>query len=305
MRKNKEYKFGIGYGTASGIRGTFGFQWLWLNQWGHKLNANFKLSMIEQNVAAQYIIPGKSPAHEYYTITGGVYNLNPDNGESFMKSIGVGYVRNYTSWQRVIVLDYQHETYKLTDISDYRNARMLVPGINYSITKADQVINTKKGNKFTIRFRGATTYALSTTDFIQGELQDKLIYTIFDDNRFVLRGDLGYTITNDTNKLPLSKQFYAGGMQTIRGFKYDSIGPGRYLILGSAEYQRRIVGSFYAAIFYDTGNATNDFDLPFARSTGVGVVWQSPIGAVQVYIAKAISKKNKPLRLEFSLGPDL
>ena len=41
------------------------------------------------------------------------------------------------------------------------------------------------------------------------------------------------------------------------------------------------------------------------RGTGVGVIWQSPIGAVRVYVATALSDKDHPLRLEFSLGPEL
>jgi translocation and assembly module TamA len=45
--------------------------------------------------------------------------------------------------------------------------------------------------------------------------------------------------------------------------------------------------------------------MKLERSVGVGVVWQSPVGALQLYVARAISKKGKPFRLQFSLGPDL
>jgi translocation and assembly module TamA len=304
MHKNKAYKFGIGYGTNTGIRGVVGFNWRWLNRWGHSLRALVKLSKIDKNISAQYMIPGAKPSHEKYIITAGVYQLLPHRGSSFMQSIGVGYIRNYTKWQQTITLEYQHERYRFSDDESYRRARMLVPTLTFTRTDADKVVNTERGNRFSVFLRGAHTSLMSTTSFFQVDAQDKFIYTFWEDNRAVLRGELGYTAANNYD-LPLSKQFYAGGIQSVRGFGYKYLGPGRYLIVGSAEYQRRVYKQVYGAIFYDTGNAIPHFHMKLERSVGVGVVWQSPVGALQLYVARAISKKGKPFRLQFSLGPDL
>jgi translocation and assembly module TamA len=310
MQKRKSYNFGVGYGTNTGVRLTLGFQDKWVNKWGHKFNANFRISPIDTNLIAQYVIPGKSPAHEQYAVTAAMYMQQPKVGKSFTTSIGVSQLRNYTNWQRSINLDYQWEKYRVYDNDPTLHSRILTPGVTFSYTKTDKqngnIINVDNGSRFDITLRGATTFALSTVNFIQSDMQYKWIKSFFNKNwRILLRGDIGYTAVDDLEKLPLSKRFYAGGIDSIRGFGYKDIGPGKYLILGSAEFQQRIYKTWYAAVFYDMGNAMNDWGDPLNRSIGGGVVWQSPLGPLRLYIARAISDRDKPFRIEFSLGPDL
>ena len=305
MNKKREYLFGLGYGTNTGMRGTFGYNMRWVNRYGHKFYFNTTLSAMEQNLAAQYTIPGKDPAHERYIITGGIYKQSPKHGDAVTRSVGVGYIRNYTKWQRTILLNYELETYRFERHESYQHSRLLMPSLLFTRTIAKDPIKVENGSKFTILLRGSSQHLASTVSFFQGDLQYKQIFTLTENNRFVMRGDLGYTLMHKRDRLPLSKNFYTGGIDTIRGYSYKGIGPGRYLAIASAEYQRRIKGNFYGAIFYDIGNAMDHMNEPLIRGTGVGVVWQSPVGALRIYIARALSDKHRPLRLEFSLGPDL
>ncbi|MGD9152629.1 MAG: BamA/TamA family outer membrane protein [Gammaproteobacteria bacterium] len=308
MNKNKAYKFGIGYGTASGARVTLGFNWRWLNRSGDKLNLYTRLSQTERNLVAQYIIPGKHPANEQYAITGGIYKITPQQGISYMQSLGVSYIRNYTRWQQTISLEGQNEHYRVLDGQPMYHAKMLVPTISISHLTTNKVIDTHHGNRFTLTIRGASKDLLSTVSFIQAIVKDKFIYTIWQDNRIVLRGRFGYTAGKKTSQLPVSKQFYTGGIDSVRGFGYNYLGPGRYLVVGSAELQRRVYNKIYGAIFYDKGNAMNHWDrMNLVHSYGVGVVWQTPLGALQLYVARAkdINSNKHRYRLEFSLGPDL
>jgi len=306
MRKRKEYRFGLGYGTNSGMRVTLGYKLHWVNQWGHNINLLAKFSHIENNLSAQYVIPGKIPQKDRYTITASIYEQRPKDGESLMQSIGVGRITSFDSWQRVLSLDYQLERYRFNDDQDYKNARMLLPSITFTRTFSDDPINPNNGSRFSILLRGSSDDIASTVDFVQATLQYQLIHTFFRSNRFIFRADYGYTIAHDyVNKLPLSKNYYAGGMNSVRGYKYKELGPGRYLVVGSLEYQRRIYGNWYAAVFYDIGNAINHFNDQLKRGTGVGVIWQSPVGPIRVYVARPLNRKGFPLRLEFSLGPSL
>lgn len=307
MRKNKAYKFGFGYGTTTGMRGTIGFDWRWINCWGHKLKAYIKLSKIERNLVIQYLIPGKQPAREQYTVTTGIYEIRPHRGISYMQSVGLGYIRNYVKWQQTLSLSYQTEKYNLYSTKHLQRASMLVPNITFSHVTTTKLINVRNGNRFNFTLQGSYKGAFSNVSFIQAEVFDKWIYSFRKRNRIVLRGDVGYTWMHhqDFSNLPLSKQFYTGGIQSIRGFGYKYLGPGGYLIVGSAEYQLRLYKNIYGAIFYDAGNAMNDFKTKFERSTGIGVIWQSPIGALQVYVTKLLTRKTKNLGFEFSLGPDL
>jgi len=308
MNKNKAYRFGIGYGTNSGFRGTIGFSWRWINRWGHKFNAYIKASQAERNIAAQYLIPGRHPANEQYALNAGIYKLTPKQGVSYMQSVGVAYIRQHSRWQQTLSLDYQNERYRLVDGGKFYHAKMLVPTLSFSHLSTNKIINTRHGNRFNVTVRGASKDVLSTVTFLQTEVQDKMIYTFWQDNRVVLRGHVGYTWGKETLQLPVSKQFYTGGISSIRGFGYKYLGPGRYLLTGSAELQRRVYKKIYGAIFYDKGNAINSWKrMNLVHSYGVGIVWQTPIGALQVYVARArdVNSSKHRYRLEFSLGPDL
>lgn len=308
MNKNKAYKIGLGYGTASGARATIGFNWKWLNSSGNKFNLYARISQAERNLVGQYIIPSKHPANEQYAITGGVYKITPKQGISYMQSLGISYIRNYTRWQQTISLEAQNERYRLFDDQPMYHAKMLVPTISFSHLSTNKIIDIRRGNRFNLTIRGASQSLLSNVTFIQTEIKDKFIYTIWQDNRIVLRGHLGYTAGKKTLQLPVSKQFYTGGIDSVRGFGYNYLGPGQYLAVGSAELQRRIHNKIYGAIFYDKGNAMNDWkNMGLVHSYGAGMVWQTQIGALQIYVARAkdVNSKKHRYRLEFSLGPDL
>lgn len=305
MRKRKEYRFGVGYGTNSGMRGTIGYGVNWLNQYGHKFKALIQLSTINTSVSAQYLIPGKRPAHENYAINGAIYQLRPKRGKSIVKSIGVAQIKNYNYWQRTFGLTFERERYSMDSITTNQTSKLLFPSMTFSRTKTNNLLKTKNGYNITINLLGTSGYIVSTASLIQAKIDYTQIFTLFDDNRFIVRGDYGYDLVDNINRLPLSKYFYTGGINSVRGYRYQGIGPGRFLVIGSAEYQRRVYGNWYVTVFYDIGNAMNHFNEQYKRGTGGGIVWLSPIGALRVYVSRALTDKDHPLSLDFSFGPDL
>lgn len=307
--KRKVYQFGLGYGTVTGPRITAGVTWRWVNRYGHQFNTSVSWSTVQKNIQAQYLIPTKGdPAHSQYAINAGYFTLKPRHGDSTVKKFGVGYITTHGRWQRNFNLSYQFEDYRIDPDRKYRSARVLLPNVSFNWTSTNDPINVKNGARVYFMLQGAHKDLASTVTFAQAEARAKTVNTFFDDNRIILRGDVGYTVIQNAVKLPLSLRFYAGGPSSVRGYSIDSMGPGRYLTVASAEYQRRIYGNWYGAVFYDAGNAFDVFSKYFKdlnRSTGLGAVWQSPIGSISFYIAKALTAKGQPLRFEFNLGPQL
>lgn len=306
--KRKSYQLGIGYGNVSGARITAGINWRWVNRWGHKFNTNLTWSNVQRNLQAEYVIPAHDPAHNQYVINAGYFTLHPRHGKSTVKKIGFGYLTTHGKWQRNINLSYMIERYQVDPDEFYRTAHVLLPNISFNWVSTSNPINIKNGARVYFILQGGAKPLASSVNFLQGEARAKLLKTFYDSNRVILRGDAGYTIIQDADKLPLSLRFYAGGPGSVRGYAIDSSGPGRYLTVGSAEYQRKLHGNWYGAVFYDAGEAFNTsttFKQNLAYSTGVGVVWESIIGNVSVYISKALATKGKPLRFDFSVGPDI
>jgi len=211
-----------------------------------------------------------------------------------------------------IALNYQQEDYTVADVND--DSSLLMPGVNWSRTWGKNFIYTIDGLRFDLGLRGASDKLASDTSFMQWQGGLKAISAINDRNRFIARGRLGGIRTSAFNELPSSVRFFTGGAQSVRGYAYQSLGPvdadgkvigGRYLMVGSIEYEHSFNGKWGVALFYDGGNALNNLRNDLERGAGIGLRWKSPVGPVRIDLASAISRDGQPWRIHINIGPDL
>ncbi len=144
---------------------------------------------------------------------------------------------------------------------------------------------------------------------------------------FMLNGELGYADSYGKKEYPFFKNFYVGGVNSVRGYDNGAIGPrdfdpgtnsdfavgGTTRIVGNAEVFAPVPfiknsSQFRLSAFVDTGSvyannqSINLGDLRY--STGVGVSWFSPFGPLKLVFAKALNKKegDQTQTLQFQLG---
>lgn len=133
--------------------------------------------------------------------------------------------------------------------------------------------------------------------------------------RLQLRAEAGAVLARDSARVPATQLFRTGGDTTVRGYKYLDIGvplpggyvgPGRYLAVGSAEWQRPIVRrglptQFEHTLFVDAGAVADRVgDLRPRAGVGTGVRWRSPVGPIEAAIAYGV--KPRKFRVHFSAG---
>jgi translocation and assembly module TamA len=133
--------------------------------------------------------------------------------------------------------------------------------------------------------------------------------------RLALRAEGGAVIAKDTAAIPDGQLFRTGGDATVRGYDLrdigvtlpnGTIGPGRYLAVGSVEWQRPILkdgypGQWENTLFVDAGAvADQPADLRPAVGVGTGIRWKSPIGPLQADIAYGV--KARQVRFHVSVG---
>lgn len=156
---------------------------------------------------------------------------------------------------------------------------------------------------------------MSTVDVLHASALAKGLYTIFDNHRFLGRLQAGGVATNSFEDVPPSLRFFAGGDQSVRGYGYETLSPenengvpvgGRFLLVGSVEYQYQFADQWRAALFVDHGNAVNDLFDPLATGAGIGLRWISPVGPLRLDVAKGLNPEfGGGWRIHFSMGPEL
>jgi len=304
-QKTRQYTFGGGFGTDTGPRASAGWENIPVNRFGHKFHALARVSKIRNNAVMQYIIPGKYPSTDYFTLAAGFHTNEFNNGNSQTVETSVSYVSKRGHWENTVALKYFNELFDVERESRERT-ELILPSINWTRIKADDLINTNHGSKISLSMLGGSSFG-GKTEFLQTNLKAEYITSLTSDDRLKFRAELGYTYVHNLDSMPLSLRFFAGGAQSIRGYGYQHLGPGRYLSVASAEYQHRLWKELYGTIFYDVGNAFDHFFHERLREgVGFGLMYRSPIGPLHLTLAWAISEPRfHHKRVEFSMGPDL
>lgn len=301
--KAKRYTAGVGYGTLTGPRLIAGMNLRHLNDEGHHFEAQLKLSSVLSGMAAKYYIPGKNPLTDQWLLGLNYQRFNPRNGDSTSGTASAGYTKKINHFQVSSDINYLVENYKVEEENKTKHT-LLYPHLNIAYSKADDFLHPTKGFSANLMLQGASSEIFSSTDFMQGELKAKYLMSPTDSSHLIFRGNAGMTVVHDLKKLPLSMRFFAGGLNTVRGYPDSGIGPGRYLKVASVEFQQHVTDNWSGALFYDAGTASNHWNKSLSKSEGVGVIYNSAIGPIKLYAAHAEDRPGKAYSIEFSIGPE-
>ncbi len=312
LRDRDKYTLGAGYGTDTGARAKAAWERRIVNTGGRRFSTELNVSQINTSITTRYRIPIKNPLTDQIVITGGWTDDHPKTSDSQTRLFGISRNQARGDWREAYSLNYRHERF-VTGV-DNGKSTLFIPEVNWQRIRADNRINTTRGSRIQIDFRGAATSLGSDVSFFQTRVNTKFILPVSTAGRLLTRLDGGHTSVKDFENLPATLRFYAGGDQSVRGYAYSSLGPldslgnvagGKYLLVGSVEYEHSLSEKWSAATFYDVGNAYNSSSENFKQGAGVGLRWRSPIGPVRLDVAWPLSLEDRPWRFHLVVGPDL
>ena len=315
-KKENAVETGLGYSTDVGPRASVTWRKPWMNDSGHSLEASTELSALEQLADVSYKIPLEESALEkYWLVQGGVKteDLNDTKSNSVSAMVSRHWAP-YEGWQRDVHLRWSIDDFDQGETSD--RTMLIYPGVSFSKTTTVGGLMPTWGFSQRYTLEWSNTMWGSDVDFVVLEAQHALVKAFADRHRIVLRSRIGWIETNDFDKMPPDLRFFAGGDRSVRGYKYESISPedengdltgAEKLITASVEYQYRVTGDWWGAVFFDIGQAVHDFDdQDLKKGVGVGVRWNSPLGPIKLDIATPVGDPSESgVQFYIGLGPEL
>jgi len=328
------FEVGAGYGTDTGIRGTFEVLFRRLNRWGHTGTFRAEVSQIELSAAFEYEIPPIFPGTATWSVVGGIGDFSPDWSTTFLRTLGVRLRVSRWGVLSVFGMSYDIDTFRIGEAEEVEGEDRPPPLqeghsnlLNFSFSSTKSVIEgtprTLHGLRLRIGAVGASKSLGSSASYFLPTLNAKWVQEILPKTRILVRAQAGQNFTSDFPELPPSARFVAGGVESVRGYAFQSLGPmlprpdgelvlvgGKSLLTGSFEtdviFPTGKLGQLGFAVFVDTGNALRSFsDIQLEIGVGAGLRWVSPVGVVRLDGAFGVSQPGPPFRIHFSMGPDI
>lgn len=145
---------------------------------------------------------------------------------------------------------------------------------------------------------------------------------LFGELNLLFKGEVGYGDSyGETSSLPFFENFYAGGPDSVRGFRANSLGPrdgnrplgGAFKTIGNVELIFPVPfsednKSLRLSTFFDIGNVfadTRDFDAgELRRSVGISVIWYTPIAPMTFSLGRPLNDRagDDTEAFQFTLG---
>ncbi|MFP4183861.1 MAG: autotransporter assembly complex protein TamA [Halorhodospira sp.] len=314
-RARHEITTGVGYTTDLGPRVRLGWRRPWVNRWGHALNVESEIAEKRQNLSSAYTVPLRNPLRSRLEYRLGVQAQDVADIDTEQVSASVQHHHRLDSgWQQVLSLRAERERYRIAGVS--RTTRLYLPGVSWSRTRSRGGLDPSWGDRQLLSLEVADPALASEIELRRVRAATRWVRTLGERHRFMVRGEVGALATDSFADVPPSSRFYAGGDQSVRGYKYQTLGPseegavigGQYLAVASAEYGYQLTPSWRPAVFIDRGNAYEEWDELASKAktgAGIGIRWSSPVGPVRLDLASTIGEAEESLRIHFSLGSDL
>ena len=315
-KKPNSFEVGLGVASDVGPHARLVWQKPWVNRRGHSLTSSTAVSADEQSLDFSYKIPRlTNPYEEYWLFQGGLKHENLNDTRSNSAVLAVS--RNWEfsdGWQRSVGVHMSYDNF--TQGSVDTSALLIYPGVSFSRTRAKGGMMPWWGDSQRFSLDVSSEWIGSDIDFLILQAQQTWVRTWRWKHRFVARGNAGWIKTNSFDKVPPDLRFFAGGDRSVRGYDYKSISPrdasgqltgASTLLTGSLEYQYNVTGKWWAAVFFDIGEAADGLsDADWKKGAGAGIRWNSPVGPVKFDLAVPLGDPDKSgLQFYIGLGSEL
>lgn len=305
--QSKRIGIGLGFSSNNGARGEINYHDLNFLHRAWQLTSLIRLEQKRQTFSTR--VDTLPDANQYrYTFGARIAHTDIKNLETFSQRVDFSRIRIRTHSTLQYGINWQRESRQPAGAPN-TTVKALTLDFWWRYLDIDNPIHVRKGHVSDIKLSGSSDYVLSDRDFLRGYARHMHWWPIGEHDVLHIRAEAGYTLAASRRGIPQEYLFRAGGIQSIRGYDFLSLGVregnaivgGRAMVTGTVEYVRWLTENWGAAVFADAGDAAdNPRKLKLNLGYGAGVRWRSPAGPFALDLARR--HDTGTLRVHFSIA---
>lgn len=299
-------KYFLGFGLRSNIgdkqlvpqaQGTMNFQ---IGHCGTKLAQSFKYAKDTFILDSQLIFPSLKTIHHFSSVSFRFNNnsIREEDSSKYFQASALSQF-NYRYFQHRLSLNLLIEESTLNQNNTYIS-NLLYPEYKFRVNYLD----TKGSLILKLKLRAGLAALGSEFNFAQSTASTNI------------RANVGYMALNshlvvgkiwsdNFPRFPLSMQYYMGGANSHRGYKYHEINEGSRLFLARNSLQLKLPHDLYLGGFFDTGYCTNNDDRNLTHASGPLLSWNPKFGRFELSIGRRQNESNWVVLFNVEPGEDL
>ena len=318
-RDRRSVGIGAGYSTSEGV----GTQYYWENRnlrgRGEKLRADLTIAEIRRELKVTYVKPNFVRLDQNFSTN---FDIKHENTDAYKENSVSTYAGVDRKWQEnwVISGGLSAEYAEIDDNGKTDNFALLGVPLTARYNSTNDLLDPTTGYRFGTSIVPYVGLNQVSPDFLRVEMDGSTYYAVLDKDRLVLaaRGKIGMMAGESTDNIPASKRFYSGGGGSVRGYKYQTVGPldanndpvgGRSQIEVGFEARTRVSDSIGIVPFIEGGNVFEsmapDFSGEFLWGAGLGFRYYTAIGPIRFDVAVPLNPRDgidDPYQFYISIG---
>lgn len=300
--------YGIGYDSETKTTGIFNVKINQLNPFGHVFKMQTNISKDEPSLHLEYWIPGQRPSYNNMSLQSLFKKEQLPNSVEKSTILTFKYQFHDAKTKIDSSLNYLLNTRKTTTANTTKT-HLFYPSWSYAkrqnITQQLPFMTATIQQQWSVALLGSSDTLSSSLNLFQirGQYLAKIpIHPLF---RMVFATHWGINHTNDPQNQPDITKLKLGGSNGLRGYAFNSIaGPtnaNKHILKAiTLEAQYQMLPDLYLTTFVDAGNVTPTWHHALKKSAGVGLAYSTPLGDINVSLARPIHDGRQPWRLNLT-----
>jgi translocation and assembly module TamA len=215
----------------------------------------------------------------------------------------------------------KYERGRTSDVLGNVDYQLVGIPLTATLDTTDKPLDPTTGVRLSATVTPYPTFLGSSVGFTRAQGSGSTYYALDEEGRYILAARVGLgTLVGEPSRIqeiPSNYRFYAGGGGSVRGYRYQSIGPagpfnftvgGKSLVEGSFEARIKVTDTIGIVPFFDIGGAFTNQTPPLRgdmrMAAGLGLRYYTPIGPIRLDVAVPIDPRrgDKPIALYVSIG---